>query len=421
MCAMSETFAFQDDLPKAAGAAVEIIHNLTAAGHAALLAGGCVRDLLRGSPPKDYDVATDATPDRVCQLFRATRKVGVQFGVVLVRKRRRWIEVATFRSDGPYLDGRHPARVTFSDARQDALRRDFTVNGMFLDPLKGLVIDYVDGRADLEAELIRCIGEPSERFEEDHLRLLRAVRFAARLRFDVEPATFAATQANAPKLLKVAAERVREELEKMLTHPARRQAFKLMEQAGLLPYLWEGAAWQPEQLAAARSLLERLPAEAPFELAFAALVADRRPQEIHTICRALACSNDQREATVWLVRHQADLDQPDAIPLAGLKRLMAHGSFTALRTLAEARYQVLPDGRERGAALERRLAAIAPEAVQPPPLVTGDDLAQRGVEPGPIYKEILDELYTRQLDETVRTHPAALHVLKALLRARGFA
>jgi len=417
MCAMSETFAFQGDLPKAAGAAVEIIRNLTAAGHAALLAGGCVRDLLRGSPPKDYDVATDATPDRVCQLFRATRKVGAQFGVVLVRKRRRWIEVATFRSDGPYLDGRHPVRVTFSDARQDALRRDFTVNGMFLDPLQGLVIDYVGGRADLRAGLIRCIGEPSERFEEDHLRLLRAVRFAARLDFAIEPATFAATQANAPKLLKVAAERVREELEKMLTHPARRHAFELMERAGLLPYLWEGAAWQPEQLAAARAL----PAEVPFELAFAALVADRRPQDIHTICRALAYSNDQREATVWLVRHQADLDEPDAIPLASLKRLMAHGSFAALRTLAEARYQVLPDGRERSAALRRRLAAIAPDAVQPPPFVTGDDLAQRGVEPGPIYKEILDELYTRQLDETICSRSAALHVLKARLRERGFA
>ncbi|HUU96566.1 MAG TPA: CCA tRNA nucleotidyltransferase [Phycisphaerae bacterium] len=418
---MSETFAFQGDLPKAAGAAVEIIRNLTAAGHAALLAGGCVRDLLRGSPPKDYDVATDATPDRVCQLFRATRKVGAQFGVVLVRKRRRWIEVATFRSDGPYLDGRHPARVTFSDARQDALRRDFTVNGMFLDPLKGLVIDYVDGRADLEAGLIRCIGEPSERFEEDHLRLLRAVRFAARLGFAVEPRTFAATQANAPKLLKVAAERVREELEKMLTPPARRRAFELMEQAGLLPYLWEGAAWQPAQLAAARSLLERLPAEAPFELAFAALVADRRPREINAICRALACSNDQRDATVWLVRHQADLDEPDAIPLASLKRLMAPASFSALRTLAKARYHVLPDVRERSAALQRRLSSIAPETVQPPPFITGDDLAQCGVEPGPIYKEILDELYTRQLDETIRSRPAALQALKTLLRARGFA
>jgi len=418
---MSETFAFQGDLPKAAGAAVEIIRNLTAAGHAALLAGGCVRDLLRGSPPEDYDVATDATPDRVCQLFRATRKVGAQFGVVLVRRGQRWIEVATFRSDGPYLDGRHPARVTFSDARQDVLRRDFTVNGMFLDPLQGLVIDCVGGRADLRAGLIRCIGEPSERFEEDHLRLLRAARFAARLGFAVEPATFAAIQANASKLLKVAAERVREELEKMLAHPARRQAFELMEQMGLLPYLWEGAAWQAEQIAAARSLLERLPAQVPFELAFAALVADRRPPEIRTICRALACSNDQREASVWLVRHQADLDEPDAIPLASLKRLLAHASFPALRTLVEARYQALPDGRERSIALERRLAAIAPEAVQPTPFVTGDDLAQRGVEPGPIYKQLLDELYTRQLNETVGTRPAALHVLKALLRARGFA
>jgi poly(A) polymerase len=418
MRAMSETFTFHGDLPKAARPAVEIVRTLSAAGHQALLAGGCVRDLLRGSSPKDYDVATDALPDRVCELFPTTRKVGVQFGVVLVRRRRRWIEVATFRSDGPYLDGRHPARVTFSDARQDALRRDFTVNGMFLDPFGLNVIDYVGGRADLHAKLIRCVGVPAERFEEDHLRLLRAVRFAARLGFAIEPVTFAAARANARQLNRVAAERIREELEKMLTHPTRCRAFELMEQAGLLSHLWAGATWRADQVAAVHTLLERLPDRIPFELAFAALVADRSAKEINATCRALACSNDQRETIGWLVRHQADLDDPAPMRLASLKQLMAHAGFSALRALAETRYQSLPNGRQRGTALRRRLAAIPPETVQPTPFVNGDDLIQRGVKPGPVFKELLDQLYTGQLDESIRSRSAALRALNDMLKKR---
>ncbi len=415
---MSELAPFNHELPPAAAGAVGIVRELAAAGHQALLAGGCVRDLLLGRAPQDYDVATDAPPERVCELFRPTREVGAQFGVVLVKKCRRWIEVATFRSDGPYLDGRRPATVTLTDARHDALRRDFTVNGMFLDPLEMKVIDYVGGRADLAARVIRAIGEPAQRFAEDHLRLLRAVRFAARLGFPIEPATLSAIQTHAPALTKVAAERVREEFQKMLAHPARQQAWTLLGECGLLPYLWPEAAWDAAHLRRVETLLGRLPAEAPFELGLAVLLAWRSPTDIRRIARDLTLSNEQRETTAWLVAHQTDLDDPAAPSLAEFKRLMAGPAFPALEMLAHVRYRDLPHGAERQAALAQRVAAIPPAAVQPPPLVTGEDLLERGVEPGPIYKEILDVLYTRQLEEALQSRAAALQALDEMLAAR---
>lgn len=363
MPGMSERVPLERELPRAAGAALAIVRRLVDAGHTALLAGGCVRDLLLGREPEDYDVATDAPPERVRRLFRAARLVGAQFGVVLVRQYGRWVEVATFRSDGPYRDGRHPVQVTFSDARADAQRRDFTVNGMFLDPLAMEVADYVGGRADLAARLIRAIGDPVARFEEDHLRLLRAVRFAAKLDFAVESATLAAIRTHAAKLARVAPERVREELEKMLTHPARRRALELLVDTGLLSHLWRGATWNPDQVQAAATLLERLDERVSFEAAFAALVADRPVAEVHAIGRALAFSNEQRESVAWLVEHQGDFDDPDRLSLAGLKRLRVHRAFPALRELAAAR----PGGRRHVLAIDARLAQIPPSQIQPPP------------------------------------------------------
>ena len=415
---MQETSPFCGTLP-AAGAAVTIVRTLASAGHQALLAGGCVRDLLLGQLPQDYDVATDAPPERVCELFHATRKVGVQFGVVLVKQRGRWIEVATFRTDGPYLDGRRPAQVTLSDARHDALRRDFTVNGMFLDPLQKNVIDYVGGRADLQARLIRAIGEPVARFDVDYLRLLRAVRFAARLGFPIEPVTLAAIRGHAPTLARVAAERVREELEKMLAHPSRQQAWVLLGECGLRPYLWPDAGWTPQQAEIVETYLGRLPAETPSVLALAILLAEHTPPEIERIARALTLSNEQRETALWLVAHQADLDDPRVLSLAALKRLMAHPAFEALAALARIRYQDVPDGADRQAALAARLDAITPEAVAPLPLVTGDDLLALGLAPGPAFKEILDALYTQQLDERFAAREPALQALTQLLAARG--
>jgi poly(A) polymerase len=413
----STSLPFEGTLPDDAAPAVEIVRTLTAAGHVALLAGGCVRDLLLGQPPSDFDVATDARPERICTHFRTTRKVGVAFGVVLVHCRRRWVEVATFRTDGPYADGRRPMHVTFTDAQHDALRRDFTVNGMFLDPLAGLIHDYVGGRDDLAARRIRAIGDAAARFEEDHLRLLRTVRFAARLDFEIEPATLAAVRGMAGRLAAVAPERIREELEKMLAHPSRRRAVVLMRDCGLLEHLWRGAHWPADSLDAALPLLDRVPSAASFELAMAILLLRRDPAQVSSTARRLTLSNEQRGTIAWLVANHASLDDPDAPTLAELKRLLAHPAFVKLRTLAEARYALRPNGAAIGRRLAARIDAIPPDNVAPPPLVTGEDLIARQVPAGPLYKQLLDELYTRQLDERLRTRDEALLALEEFLRA----
>ncbi len=420
----AETWQLHKPLPREAAPAVRVARRLREAGHAALLAGGCVRDLLLGGVPSDYDVATAARPEQVCRLFRSTRQVGAQFGVVLVRQGRRWIEVATFRSDGAYSDGRHPDAVAFSTPEADARRRDFTVNGMFLDPAEMRVIDYVCGRLDLAERRLRAIGDPAERFAEDHLRMLRAVRFAARLSFAVEPATLAAIRAEAGKLARVSAERVRDELERMLAHPSRGAAFELLVETGLVQHLWPRVAWSPERLAAAGTRLGRLAVaprhlgrlegEAPFELPMAVLLSDRSVPEVHDICRALACSNEQRETIAWLVEHRAALDDPERMPLSRLKRLMAHPAFCLLGPMNRALCDPSQAGPRRGA-LERRLAVIPPESVRPPPLVTGDDLIARQVPAGPVYGEVLERLYTEQLEERLATREAALRRLDEML------
>jgi poly(A) polymerase len=218
--------------------AIDVVRRLREAGHQALWAGGCVRDELLGRAPHDYDVATDATPEQVRRLFRRTVAVGISFGVVEVLGPRGdaaplTVQVATFRSDGTYSDGRHPDAVVFSSAREDALRRDFTINGMFLDPLGGELIDYVGGRADLDAKILRAIGDPAARFAEDKLRLLRAVRFATRFDLALDPATADALRAMAGQIVVVSAERIAEELRKLLTCPQRARGVRLLDETGL--------------------------------------------------------------------------------------------------------------------------------------------------------------------------------------------
>lgn len=411
---MSDAPSSALQLPPAARPAVGIVRALKEAGHVALLCGGCVRDLLLGGEPADFDVATDARPETVVRLFPKTRQVGVQFGVVLVRRRGAWVEVATFRTDAEYLDGRRPSAVTFTDAEHDAQRRDFTVNGMFYDPVAERVIDYVGGRADLAARLIRAIGEPGRRFEEDYLRILRAVRFAARLGFEIEPRTREAMEAHAAKLAQVAPERVRDELARMLAHPRRADAVASLQAHGLLPHLWPGASWEAGQAEAAVERLRALPPGASFTAALAELVADRPVAEVHGLARALTCSNAERETVAWLVAHQGDLVDPATPTLAELKRLMAGPAFEALLVMTATRQRASSDGEERVARLRQRVAGIPPEAVSPAPLVTGEDVAALGVTPGPVYKRLLDEVYTRQLDEQVWTREEALALLRDL-------
>jgi poly(A) polymerase len=212
-----------------------VIGKLRASGHEAWLVGGSVRDLLMGAKPKDYDVSTGALPARILELFPNSGQAGAHFGVVLVRDRESQVEVATFRSDHDYADGRRPERVHFeTDARQDVLRRDFTINGLMMDPDTGRVLDYVEGRADLEHRVVRAIGDPDERFREDHLRLLRAIRFAARLSFSIEPQTFEAMRRNHALILRVSAERIRDELVRILTEGGARYGFERLDASGML-------------------------------------------------------------------------------------------------------------------------------------------------------------------------------------------
>jgi poly(A) polymerase len=392
-------------------AALAVVDRLRRHGYEALWAGGCVRDMLLGLEPADIDVATNATPTQVVDLFTRTRKVGAQFGVVLVKQGRYWIETATFRTDLDYTDGRRPDRVVFTTAEQDALRRDFTINGLFYDPIEEHVIDYVEGQRDLQAGIIRAIGDPEERLAEDHLRLLRAVRFTARFGFHLDEPTATAVRHHAAKIARVSAERIREELEKMLAHPARATAFSLMAELGLMEHLWAGSQWPSGRIAHVADTLAHLPDNADFVLSLAAVLADEPVAHVPEIGQDLRCSNDQMKNTAWLVAHKVDLDRSATMRLADFKKLLAHDRFDDL--LALHRALCLSEGRplDGNEAARSRRASIPPDRIAPPPLVTGEDLIARGLEPGPRFKTILDALYDAQLDDTLTSREQALALL----------
>jgi poly(A) polymerase len=445
--------------------AVEVVRTLRAAGHEALWAGGCVRDELLGLVPKDYDVATSARPEEVRRLFRRTVAVGLSFGVVeVLGPRPLKVQVATFRSDVSYSDGRHPDAVVFSTAREDALRRDFTINGMFADPLENKLIDYVGGQDDLRARRLRAIGGAAERFTEDRLRMLRAVRLAARFELTVEPDTAAAIQAMARGIDAVSAERVADELRKMLVDAHRTRGMALFLDLGLagplLPELLPMRGLpqglprpdaaplpppgRPGDGAPAGDLWEHvlrvlgLLGPAPsFPLAFAALLHDvgkprtvGRTPERYTfyghehvgrrmaadICLRLKLSNDERERVEWLVeKHQVLADARQMRP-SKLKVLLVHPGIQEL--LALHRADALASGRgtdhvEYCEHLGREWSASG--ELSPPPLLTGNDLLEMGVEQGPIYKRLLDAVREAQLDGSLTTAAAARELVGRLL------
>ncbi len=345
--------------------AERVVRRLQRAGHQAVLAGGCVRDLLRGERPQDYDVATSARPPQVEALFEQSETVGRRFGVCQVHLDGRVYEVATFRREWGYSDGRHPDGVEFCEAEEDARRRDFTVNAMFYDPVAEELTDYVGGQADLQAGLLRAVGEPEARFREDHLRLVRAVRFAVRLGFEIEPATRAAIERLAPLTVQVSAERLSEELRLILTGPRPAEALRLMDALGMLRHVFpeletakgcqQPPNYHPEGDVFVHSLLalEKLPPDADFELALAALFHDvGKPEAARNaedamlfpnhwdigaclaegVCRRLKLSRHQTERVCWLVRrHMYFMDAP-RMKESTLKRLFAEpGLRTACR------------------------------------------------------------------------------------------
>jgi poly(A) polymerase len=394
--------------------ATEVIARLRGAGEAAYLAGGCVRDLLLGRPAKDFDVATSATPERVRTLFgpRRTIAVGASFGVMVVlgsRKEQGQVEVATFRQDGDYLDGRRPSSVVFCDAEEDARRRDFTMNGLFYDPVEQRVLDFVGGEHDLAQRVVRAIGTPRDRLVEDKLRMLRAVRFTATLDFSLEAATADAVRDLASQINVVSAERIAQEVHKMLVHPQRVRAVTLLAELGLLPHVL------PEITVAAlgevrwQRLLRRLShlVEPTFPIAWAAALADTGPETVHEVSRRLKLSNDDREQAAWLVAHMGEVTELPEGPLAAIKKRALHPWFAAWKELCRA--ALLADEADLHPVLwwDEFLLKTPQEELNPPMLLTGDDLRARGFKPGPVFKTLLDGVRDGQLNGEITDVAAA--------------
>jgi poly(A) polymerase len=404
--------------------ALEVVRKLQAAGFTALWAGGCVRDELLGLKPQDYDVATSARPEQLRPLFKRRNEIGAHFGVVQVIGPRgddgEWltIEVATFRSDGAYVDGRRPESVIFSSPEEDAQRRDFTVNGMFFDPVRGEHLDFVGGRADLAAKVLRAIGEPEARFTEDKLRILRAARMATRFDLAIEPRTHAAARAMAPEIRVVSAERIAEELRKLFSHPNRARGLRLLHELGLidpvLPELAAGATWE----AAVRAIdaLGRDPLS--FPLAFAAALHPVGPKAAEQIAERLRLSNVEAVRLCWLIANQAVLLDAATMRLSKLKPLLVHPGIRELLALHRALAVAGGASLDHVAFCEHLLATLSPEELNPPPCVTGEDLIALGLKPGPEFKRLLESARTAQLEGQVTSKAQALELVRALLSPR---
>ena len=424
----------------------EIAARLRGNDHMAYFAGGCVRDMVRGLTPKDYDIATDARPEAVQKLFPRTYAVGAHFGVIIVLENGFQFEVATFRSDEGYIDGRHPSAVRFSSPEEDAKRRDFTINGMFYDPVAEEVIDFVGGRADIAAKLVRAIGDPAERLAEDRLRMLRAVRFATVLDYKIDNGTWKALVANAPSINQISAERIRDELVRVLTSPNRVRGWDLLDSSGLMRVILPEidamkGCLQPEQFHPegdvfqhTRLMLQFLPEKVSVPLVFSVVLHDVAKPRTATvdetgrirfsghdrlgaemteeIMRRLRFSGAEIEATVEMVRQHMVFKDVPKMRVAKLKRFMARPTFEdeleLHRVDCEGSHRML-DNYEF---LLRKREEFANEPIIPLPLVRGDDLIALGLKPGPKFGEILEAAETQQLEGKLRTREEALEWVK---------
>jgi hypothetical protein len=425
--------------------ALEIVQKLRAAGFEALWAGGCVRDELLGREPKDYDVATNATPDQIRNLFghRRTLAIGASFGVVTVIGPRvaGQIEVATFRTDASYSDGRHPDSVSFTDAEHDAQRRDFTINGLFFDPIRGQVVDYVGGQIDLEHRTVRAIGDPRLRFREDKLRLLRAVRFAATFDFAIDPATEHAITEMAGEITTVSAERIGMEIRRMLLHSSRARAIRLLRETGLLDHvLPDVARLSPERFATMLQVLDSL-REPSLPLAMAALLSNLpetegteyevrdtescvevvnsplpAPRRVPSgwlpaiLGRRLRYTNREVDRTAWLLANRPIVAAAPEIPWPSLQRVLVHDGTSELLALQTA--STGPD--DPAIVFCRQRLAWPLERLNPQPLLDGSDLIAHGLEPGPRFADLLEAVRDAQLNGEVTTRDEALALVDRL-------
>ncbi len=391
--------------------ATAIAASLGAAGFTAYFAGGCVRDRLLGLEPQDFDVATDATPEQISKVFPSARGVGASFGVMLVRRGGHTVEVATFRRDGEYIDGRRPSRVHFGSAEQDARRRDFTINGLFEEPSTGRVIDFVDGVEDIRRRILRAIGSAEERLAEDRLRMLRAVRFAARFELAVDDEVVRAIRAHGAELMGVSRERIGMEIRRVLLHASRGRAVRMVEEFGLAPAILGEAAADRHG-----DRTRRLPPEVDLSAALACWMLDRSdapgPVDAARVRRwvaSLVLSNAEADSLAEALRlHRLIGAEWRGADRAVRKRMAAMPDFRAALEVVRTEDPALA---EEVAAEVRNLAA---EGLAPAPLVTGDDLIALGLRPGPSFRAVLDALYDRQLRGELPHREAALAAARSM-------
>jgi len=398
--------------------AIKVIKTLHRNGFQALMAGGCVRDMLLDRPAKDYDVATEAQPRDVIGLFKRTLKIGAKFGVVIVLIDGKQVEVATFRTETGYTDGRHPGSVEFSNATKDASRRDFTINGMFYDPLQKEVIDYVDGQADLKARIVRTIGKPSERFGEDYLRMLRAVRFSTQLSFEIEAATWRAIRRNAANIAGISGERIATELEGILAAPNRAAGASMLIESGLAETIFP--ALPRAQAQGAVSILRQLRKKVDFALALAGFFARAETDIAIQSCGILKLSRNQNKHIKFLLSNRGKL-LDDEMSLARLKKILAEPYFWDLYELQRAIQKAgSNDGKSIAPLirLRRRIKALSDVELQPQPLLNGHDLIRLGAVPGPALGQLAEEMYIAQLEGTLRTVDQAGQWAKRWLQKR---
>jgi poly(A) polymerase len=434
-------------------AATQLANRLIAAGHEALFAGGCVRDRLLGHAPKDFDIATSARPEQVVELFPGANEVGAHFGVVIAKHRGHHVEIATFRTDGSYKDGRRPETVSYSTPAEDAQRRDFTINGLFERPATGEVVDFVGGQADLQAGILRAIGDPAARFREDSLRLLRAVRFSTRLGFLIEPATRAAIEDCADLLGRISPERVRDEFSKIITAPRRAHGLQLLVDTGLIRHIVpevlamigceQPPEWHPEGdvFTHTRIMLDMLAPDAPLELCLAVLLHDIAKPPCQTydaegarfrfnghdglgaemteaILRRLRYPNDIIAAVVPMVARHMQFMAVQKMRTAKLKRFMSTPTFDLEMELHRVDCGSSNGFTDNYDFVQAKAAEFAAEPLIPPPLVTGRDLIDLGLKPGPEFRDFLEAIETEQLEGRLDDRDSALRLLKQIVAER---
>lgn len=431
--------------------AIAIVQRLRREGHEAFFAGGCVRDMLLGKAPQDYDIATSARPEEIQRVFADTVPVGAQFGVILVLVDGQSFEVASFRHDGPYLDGRRPSHVRYGSLQEDILRRDFTINGMVYDPIADRVIDLIEGKKDLEHGLIRAIGAARQRFEEDRLRMIRAVRFAASLKFAIEPSTFGAIRELAATVTQVSWERIGDEVTRILTEGGARRGFELLDETGLLKVLLpeitamkgteQSPDYHPEGDVFRHTLLLLGHLEAPSEtLAYGCLLHDvgkpvcaRQDEDRitfygHTekgaemaeeILKRLKRSRSVWERVSYLTRNHLRHVQAPQMRLSTLKRFLREDGIEELLELVRIDALSSNGDLQYYQFCKERLAELKVEEIRPAPLVRGDDLIAMGFKPGPLFAEILRQIEDVQLGGEITSRDEALQWIRQHYGQRG--